>query len=308
MKKFKTWFVLFAALFMSFTFVGCDLFDSDDEEEEQAAERSVNDYFRMEITRCERIGYVLVIDYNIRNITKTHVQNFKFYVNDSYVVDNLGNKYRGGHFENSINRSRYSTSMNPTPILAGEKLTGSFRIIQFDPTNTAKSVSLYLKIYCPEFNFDGASIVGTNFNITDNRILAKGILTNDTNMEWKYLGAERTSDGDAILKLSVKNNTGRTLQNFTIPNDHQAYIGKVLENCVDDMGQSYYYNIEIALGQGKFNNLIKTDFQANETKTIRIRIPHMDPNAKSIKGDMFVDSRNYAFEDNFAHLLNLPLK
>lgn len=302
MKKIKTWFMLFAALFLSFTLVGCDLFGSDDEED-VPTEKGFFDYFNMTVTRCERVGNVLVIDYNVKNHTKTNVQKFNFNIGMSKIKDNLGNSYY--RIQNSINHSEFHGSMNPTPILAGEQLTGTLRIKDFDPTNTTKSVSLQLFVNCPEFNLDRAEVTGDNLKITDKRVMAKGIQTNDTQLEWKYLGAERNGN-DVILKMTVQNHTKRILKNFRIP--YEDSIIKVLENCIDNMGQSYYLGILVSFDQGDFNSSMKTDIQPEETKNIRIRIPNMDPNATSITADMPVGSSSYAFSDNFAHLLNLPLK
>ena len=55
-----------------FTFCACDgLFGDDDESDK---EPKFGDYFKMEITRCERVADVLIVDFKMKNVSGKDLQ------------------------------------------------------------------------------------------------------------------------------------------------------------------------------------------------------------------------------------------
>lgn len=299
--KLTAWLMAILAL-CAFTFTSCDFFGEDDEEEEEdweQSEPSFNDYFSMTITRCERVGSVLILDWDLTNNTKKDVQSLKLSTYNSTSTDNLGNSYRGDYNGISINGSEFSNSKT-VPVFAGETISGQFKIPSFDETNTAKTVTLNFDAQCTELGLNTVSVTGKDLAITDNRVLSKGIQTNDTYLAYTFKTGTY-SDGNAFICFTVKNNTGKQLKNFKL-------------NCYnstgrDNLGNSYRGDYQcISLDSSNLkSSSVTTDFDAGETLTYYYKIPNFSSSASSYNISLKVTADNYYFEDDYVNFLNLPI-
>lgn len=291
--SYKVLMLLFALC--AFTLTSCDLFGTD-EEEEETSEPAFNDFFSMEITRCERVGSVLIIDWNLTNKTKQDIQSLKLSMADG--TDNLGNTY-SGLYKGGVAVSGSDLSYSRTfPVLANETISGTFRITDFDETNSATKFTLNFEAYCSELSLS-ATVQGKNISITDNRVLSKGIQTNDTDLAYSLISCTRTGD-DLTVKFSVKNNTGKQLKNFEL----------VTNDFTDNLGNTYsgFYRGRLALteaGLSSASSYVTTDIDAGATKTYYFRILSFNEDAISISGSFEVSSDNYYFEDDDVRLLNI---
>ena len=74
-----------------FTFCACDdWFGGDDPSDK---EPQFSDYFKMEITRCERVADVLIVDFKMKNVSGKDLQQVVLSNNNAESKDNLGNGY-----------------------------------------------------------------------------------------------------------------------------------------------------------------------------------------------------------------------
>lgn len=285
-------FLMFLFALCAFTLVSCDLF-GEEEEGEETSEPSFNDYFTMNITRCERVGSVLIIDWELTNKTKKDIQSLKFSMAD--CTDNLGNSYNQYRQGVSVSESDRNSFYRTFPILAKETITGSFRINDFDETNSATSFTLYFVAYSSEISLN-TKVECKNISITDNRVLSKGFQTNDTNLAYSLVSCKRTGN-NLIVKFTVKNNTGKQLKNFKLTSS----------DLTDNLGNSYnLYNNDLALTEeGLSNYYVTTDIDAGATLTYYLRIPKFSESATYINGSIKVESDNYYFEDDYVRLLNI---
>lgn len=299
MKHLKLLASLLAILALcAFTFTSCNLFD-DEEEEEEESTPSFNSYFNFTITRCERVGSVLILDWKLTNKTKKDVQNLNLGTSES--TDNLGNSYSGdwGFQGISIDGSSFS-NYKTVPVLAGETITGKFRIPDFDGTNSAKTFTLNFQAECTELGLSKVTVTGKDLPITDDRVLSKGIQTNDTYLAYTFKSA-KYSDGSVIVCFTVKNNTGKQLKNLNL----QCQDGR------DNLGNSYsgdWGSQDISLDSNNFiSSYVTTDLDAGETLTYYNKIHKFSSSATYYNGSLKVSADNYYFEDYYVNFLNLPI-
>lgn len=284
----------FAAILMA-VLCTLPLFTSCEELEEDDGTPTFSDYFDFSVTRCERVGSVLIIDWTIKNKTKLDIQSLELSCSNS--TDNLGNTYYAGNNGVAVSGSDLGNSRRTFPILASETISGTFRITGFDETNSATKFTLNFGAYCSELNLN-STVESKNISITDNRVLSKGIQTNDTNLAYNPVSCTRTGDG-LTVKFTVKNNTGKQLKNFKLANS----------NFTDNLGNTYYGGEnKLSLTEAGLSSAswyVTTDIDAGSTLTYYFRIPSFKESATSINGKFSVSSDNYYFEDDYVSLLNI---
>jgi len=298
MKK-KIWklAVLFMAVMcMTFTFTACEDLFGDDEEEEESA-RKFSDYFTINITRCERIGNVLIFDWTIKNKSKVDAQNLLLNMVDTYNhgTDNTGDTYYYGEVSVGGNGSSFSGSKN-VAVLAGETIEGKIRFDASSMSANATKFSLKMSVRCEGMNVD-EKLEFNNIPITDNRVLSKGIQTNDTNLSYTVNSCKRDNDGNVILAFTVKNNTGILLQKY------QVNISGFTDNA------SSISRASISLtGDNWVDPSIRTDIAAGKSQIFYIKISGINDNAAWISGSTFITSDSYNFEYGTLSFLNIPIQ
>lgn len=144
----KTFKFLILMLVAACGLTSCDDLLKDDEP-------NFNDYYAMTITGCERVGSVLIVDFTVKNISKKDEQNFNLSSLKTY--DNLGNSYTwvdNGETYVAFGEGDYSNNRT-TSIRSGETIRGSFKITNFDPTNSATRIELAFNCKSPVHGFSG---------------------------------------------------------------------------------------------------------------------------------------------------------
>ena len=166
-----------------FTFCACDdWFGGDDPSDK---EPQFSDYFKMEITRCERVADVLIVDFKMKNVSGKDLQQVE--LSGATSKDNLGNGYNG---DQDVSLGGKWSYWGQKSIKKNETITGSFRIRAFDKTNSAQKLTLNFKCASSDLDFDGEVSIA-NIKIADKRVLTDGIDTNDFGLKYQLVGTER---------------------------------------------------------------------------------------------------------------------
>lgn len=264
-----------------FTFCACDdWFGGDDPSDK---EPQFSDYFKMEITRCERVADVLIVDFKMKNVSGKDLQQVELSESNNFIgsKDNLGNEYYnrqdvslGGRWSKSGQKS----------IKKNETITGSFRIRGFDKTNSAQKLTLNFRCASSDLNFNSeVSIV--NIKIADKRVLTDGIDTNDFGLKYQLVGTERKIvDGRncSFITFTVTNNTGVNLSNVDFDTDSNYFSGDT---------ESFRYDISSEGSAFSYSTALR--IQTGETKTLTIRVNGVPDRIKQLRGTVTCRTDSY---------------
>lgn len=249
-----------------FTFCACDdWFGGDDPSDK---EPQFSDYFKMEITRCERVADVLIVDFKMKNVSGKDLQEVQ--LNGTSSKDNLGNEY--SNLQDVSLGGKWSY-WGQKSIKKNETITGSFRIRAFDKTNSAQKLTLNFKCVSSDLDFDGEVSIA-NIKIADKRVLTDGIDTNDFGLKYQLVGTERKIvDGRncSFITFTVTNNTGVNLSNVDFC-AHNFYGDTEDFNCyMSSDGSAFSYTATVRIQKG-------------ETKTLTIRVKDVPDRIKQLRG------------------------
>ena len=249
-----------------FTFCACDdWFGGDDPSDK---EPQFSDYFKMEITRCERVADVLIVDFKMKNVSGKDLQEVQ--LNGTSSKDNLGNEY--SNLQDVSLGGKWSY-WGQKSIKKNETITGSFRIRAFDKTNSAQKLTLNFKCVSSDLDFDGEVSIA-NIKIADKRVLTDGIDTNDFGLKYQLVGTERKIvDGRncSFITFTVTNNTGVNLSNVDFC-AHNFYGDTEDFNCyMSSDGSAFSYTATVRIQKG-------------ETKTLTIRVNDVPDRIKQLRG------------------------
>lgn len=263
-----------------FTFCACDdWFGGDDPSDK---EPQFSDYFKMEITRCERVADVLIVDFKMKNVSGKDLQQVKlrsdYYDNGS--KDNLGNEYHG---QDVSLGGRWSDSGQKS-IKKNETITGSFRIEGFDKTNSAQKLTLIFKCASSDLNFNSEVSIA-NIKIADKRVLTDGIDTNDFGLKYQLVGTERKMiDGYnySFITFTVTNNTGVNLSNVNFDTNNNYFSG-----------DTESFRCDISSDGSAFSSRTALRIQTGETKTLTIRVNGVPDRIKQLRGTVTCSTDSY---------------
>lgn len=258
-----------------FTFCACDdWFGGDDPSDK---EPQFNDYFKMEITRCERVADVLIVDFKMKNVSGKDLQQVE--LRDVGSKDNLGNKYYTGQDVSLGGKWSY---WGQKSIKKNETITGSFRISAFDKTNSAQKLTLNFRCASSDLNFDGEVSIA-NIKIADKRVLTDGIDTNDFGLKYQLVGTERKIvDGRncSFITFTVTNNTGVNLSDVKF----------ITSNFYADTES---FGCDISSDGSAFNYITTLRIQKGETKTLTIRVNDVPDRIKQLRGTVTCSTDSY---------------
>lgn len=258
-----------------FTFCACDdWFGGDDPSDK---EPQFNDYFKMEITRCERVADVLIVDFKMKNVSGKDLQQVE--LRDVGSKDNLGNKYYTGQDVSLGGKWSY---WGQKSIKKNETITGSFRIRDFDKTNSAQKLTLNFKCASSDLDFDGEVSIA-NIKIADKRVLTDGIDTNDFGLKYQLVGTERKIvDGRncSFITFTVTNNTGVNLSDVKF----------ITSNFYADTES---FGCDISSDGSAFNYITTLRIQKGETKTLTIRVNDVPDRIKQLRGTVTCSTDSY---------------
>lgn len=264
-----------------FTFCACDdWFGGDDPSDK---EPQFSDYFKMEITRCERVADVLIVDFKMKNVSGKDLQQVELSESNNFIgsKDNLGNEYYnrqdvslGGRWSKSGQKS----------IKKNETITGSFRIRGFDKTNSAQKLTLNFRCASSDLNFNSEVSIA-NIKIADKRVLTDGIDTNDFGLKYQLVGTERKIvDGRncSFITFTVTNNTGVNLSNVDFDTDSNYFSGDT---------ESFRYDISSEGSAFSYSTALR--IQTGETKTLTIRVNGVPDRIKQLRGTVTCSTDSY---------------
>lgn len=210
MKLFKYMAMIIAALCMMGTFVSCE--EKEEEVQEESADNNLFPrYFKTKIESCERVGDVLIVDLTITNKSGKDVQDLTFRTEWSSELgnsrDDLNNELRY-NMTFSLNGGSYKNSLSNVSILAGESIKLKIHVRDFDKTNNASYVWLYVNTPSDMLKmgmYSGLKL--EKLKVTDNRVLSKGVQTNDRKLSYSFIKAQRDENNNDVymyFKLSAK--------------------------------------------------------------------------------------------------------
>lgn len=260
-----------------FTFCACDdWFGGDDPSDK---EPQFSDYFKMEITRCERVADVLIVDFKMKNVSGKDLQQVELRTAYNCAKDNLGNEYYNSQDVSLGGKWNYSGKKS---IKKNETITGSFRIRDFDKTNSAQKLTLNFKCASSDLDFDGEVSIA-NIKIADKRVLTDGIDTNDFGLKYQLVGTERKIvDGRncSFITFTVTNNTGVNLSNVKF---NLSYFYSDTEQ----------FRCDISSDGSAFSYTTALRIQTGETKTLTICIYDVPDRIKQLRGIVTCSTDSY---------------
>lgn len=260
-----------------FTFCACDdWFGGDDPSDK---EPQFSDYFKMEITRCERVADVLIVDFKMKNVSGKDLQQVELRTAYNCAKDNLGNEYYNSQDVSLGGKWNYSGKKS---IKKNETITGSFRIRDFDKTNSAQKLTLNFKCASSDLDFDGEVSIA-NIKIADKRVLTDGIDTNDFGLKYQLVGTDRKIvDGRncSFITFTVTNNTGVNLSNVKF---NLSYFYSDTEQ----------FRCDISSDGSAFRYTTALRIQTGETKTLTICIYDVPDRIKQLRGTVTCSTDSY---------------
>lgn len=260
-----------------FTFCACDdWFGGDDPSDK---EPQFSDYFKMEITRCERVADVLIVDFKMKNVSGKDLQQVELRTAYNCAKDNLGNEYYNSQDVSLGGKWNYSGKKS---IKKNETITGSFRIRDFDRTNSAQKLTLNFKCASSDLDFDGEVSIA-NIKIADKRVLTDGIDTNDFGLKYQLVGTDRKIvDGRncSFITFTVTNNTGVNLSNVKF---NLSYFYSDTEQ----------FRCDISSDGSAFSYTTALRIQTGETKTLTICIYDVPDRIKQLRGTVTCSTDSY---------------
>lgn len=260
-----------------FTFCACDDWFGNDDPSDK--EPQFSDYFKMEITRCERVADVLIVDFKMKNVSGKDLQQVELRTAYNCAKDNLGNEYYNSQDVSLGGKWNYSGKKS---IKKNETITGSFRIRDFDKTNSAQKLTLNFKCASSDLDFDGEVSIA-NIKIADKRVLTDGIDTNDFGLKYQLVGTDRKIvDGRncSFITFTVTNNTGVNLSNV---NFNLSYFYSDTEQ----------FRCDISSDGSAFSYTTALRIQTGETKTLTICIYDVPDRIKQLRGTVTCSTDSY---------------
>lgn len=284
-------------------FMAMAVVTSCEETEDKDKTPQFTDYFKFNVKNVERVGSVLIIDFDLINKTNKDYQNIT--LKDGYGSgaqishDNAGNQYSNNTHYYSINNGKYNWCADGISVLAKDTVKGKVKIKDFDKTSTATKFSLTLLGDAPELNLTNSVLQFNNMSITDKRPTSRAFQTNDRKLTYTLVSSEMDSNRNVWLTFNVKNATGRQLNNFALSG---AYRGDYKDN----MGGSYF-DVSFGTSKSTITTWFSVNIPANATQQIVCKVTNVTLGATSISGYFGVASDSYYFEDDNVYFYNLPI-
>lgn len=253
------------------------------------------------VLNCERVGSVLQIDFSITNNSAIEIGNLTLNTYDN-AIDNLGNSYYYIHNLGIAIEEGYYKSECKTRVKPGATVSGRIRVIGFDNTNKANTVSVPIRCKSDTYNLTDNVVRFITIPIKDNRVLYDGIQTPDLKISVKLAETQIRDNGDLIVNYTITNNTGDALKNFAI---------SPIMSPMDDLSNEYYYihNVFVSMNECDFFNSKVTATIANgSTVNAAVGIKGFSAKAKNVTFDLGVSSDNYEFADNKIHFITIPIQ
>ena len=267
-------------------------------EKEEDETSGFSKYLLMEINSCERFGDVLRIDFTMTNVSGKDLEDIEF--SGVSVVDNNGDEY-GGYTAGSVSfNDGFQKNFLKVSIDKKDKIEGAFFINDFKPSSV-KSVDLEFRADLGSDKFNGTVKDFKKIKVEDNRVMRNGSQTNDKALEFKVTSCTRTSTGDCILSMNLKNVSEKNITNFGISST----------SFTDNQGGGYHWNtINVSVNGGNWKDwhVDELSLYAGESMSVRFKIPNFSRTATSLSGVIGVDSDDYPFTGNVAKVMSVEVE
>ena len=267
-------------------------------EKEEDETSGFSKYLRMKINSCERFGDVLRIAFTMTNVSGKDLEDIEF--SGVSVVDNNGDEY-GGYTAGSVSfNDGFKKNNLKVSIDKKDKIEGAFFINDFKPSSV-KSVDLEFRADLGSDKFNGTVKDFKKIKVEDNRVMRNGIQTNDKALEFKVTSCTRTSTGDCILSMNLKNVSEKNITNFGISSN----------SFTDNQGGGYFWNIiDVSVNGGNWIDwhVDELSLYAGESMSVRFKIPNFSRTATSLSGVIGVDSDDYPFTGNVAKVMSVEVE
>lgn len=135
--------------------------------------------------------------------------------------------------------------------------------------------------------------------------MRNGIQTNDKALEFKVTSCTRTSTGDCILSMNLKNVSEKNITNLGIG------ISGSGNSFTDNQGGGYFWhNIHVSVNGGNWKgwSVDELSLYAGESMSVRFKIPNFSRTATSLSGVIGVDSDDYPFTGNVAKVMSVEVE
>ena len=174
------------------------------------------------------------------------------------------------------------------------------KVSAFDPSNKASKATITLTGTSAIIGkMDDNTMVLKDVAITDNRIMANGVQTNDTHLDYKVTSCKR--DGDNVLmQFTVTNKTGQSLDDFGM-----GYMYGGEGHAFDRNGNNY--DIDVRFGEDDWYHNAASNVTAGGTVQGTFRIRNVRNNSTNISVIIGASSKNYEFEDAAISFLTIPV-
>ena len=270
-------------------------------EKEEDETSGFSKYLQMKINSCERFGDVLRIDFTMTNVSGKYLEDIEF--SRVSVVDNNGDEsgFNAGSvsFNNGFKKYHLKVSIDKK-----DKIEGAFFINNFKPSSV-KSVDLEFSADLGSDKFYETVKDFKKIKVEDNRVMRNGIQTNDKALEFKVTSCTRTSTGDCILSMNLKNVSEKNITDFSIG------ISGSGNSFTDNQGGGYFWhNIEVSVNGGNWKDwsVDELSLYAGESMSVRFKIPNFSRTATSLSGVIGVASDDYPFTGNVAKVMSVEVE
>lgn len=270
-------------------------------EKEEDETSGFSKYLLMEINSCERFGDVLRIDFTMTNVSGKDLEDIEF--SGVSVVDNNGD-YSGFNAGSVSFNDGFKKNYLKVSIDKKDKIEGAFFINDFKPSSV-KSVDLEFSADLGSDKFNGTVKDFKKIKVEDNRVMRNGIQTNDKALEFKVTNCTRTSTGDCILSMNLKNVSEKNITDFSIG------ISGSSHSFTDNQGGGYFWSIiDVSVNGGNWKDFSVDELSlyAGESMSVRFRIPYFSRTATSLSGAIGVDSDVYPFTGNVAKVMSVEVE
>lgn len=269
-------------------------------EKEEDETSGFSKYLLMKINSCERFGDVLRIDFTMTNVSGKYLEDIEF--SSVGVVDNNGDEssFNAGFVSFNDGFKKYHLKVS---IDKKDKIEGAFFIKDFK-TSSVKSVDLEFLANLGSDKFYETVKDFKKIKVEDNRVMRNGIQTNDKALEFKVTSCTRTSTGDCILSMNLKNVSEKNITNFSIGSASSTSF-------TDNQGGGYNWHIihvSVNGGNWKVLSVDKLSLYAGESMSVRFRIPDFSRTATSLSGVIGVDSDVYPFTGDVAKVMSVEVE
>lgn len=297
MKKnvLKTLGLLVAVLTMGCGLIACDSDTTIDENGNTV--NKLEKFFSTNVTRCERVGSVLQVEFTLKSLK----QDYNQVTISGTSTDNVGKSY-----QNIISQSGSDFDNGQTfRMKKDDEVPIVLKLREFDPNNRAKNVDVKLTLRADDDLFDTNELKLGTLTFVDNRVLDNGIQTCDTGLEFKLDSCRLGADDKVYGSFVVTNRTGETLRNMWF--FFQSFLEDASgHHCVDNLNTRHM--IDLSLDHETFRQSVEFNLQDGASQLCFFRVNDVSPKPATLTWDFKVGSEYLDFSDDRVRFLTIPIE